>query len=63
MGVVMTGNHHSYVQPLPDHLISSEGNPDNHTHVVYKRAANQSLDSGATPRPNFGQADCGVEGE
>ncbi len=56
MGVVMTGNHHSYVQPLPDHLISSEGNPDNHTHVVYKKAANQSLDSGATPRPNFGSS-------
>lgn len=60
MGVVVTHNGHTYVQPLPDHLIKGSGNPNNHTHVVYKRSSTPP--TGITRRPGYGTADCGVEG-
>lgn len=61
MGVVITGNGNTFIQPLPDHLVGSDVNPSNHTHVVYKRAVPAS--TGGTPPPGFGGADCGVDGK
>ncbi|XP_065841079.1 A disintegrin and metalloproteinase with thrombospondin motifs 18-like, partial [Oscarella lobularis] len=52
MGVIITANMTLMLQPLPDHhSIGSVANPDNHTHIVYRRQANDAL----TTRP-YGRA-------
>ena len=62
MGVIMTDTDHLYVHGLPDHLLASEGNPDNHTHIVYKRSSSTVPASEGTSRPGHGKSGCGVEG-
>ena len=54
MGVIVTEEGSKFVQPLPDHLVTSNFNTDNHTHLIYKRAVKDQSGSG---RP-----ECSVHG-
>ena len=57
MGVIITANVTLMLQPLPDHYSTgSVANPANHTHIVYRRQANDDL-----PTPPYGRArECNV---
>ena len=54
MGVIMTDEGTTFVQPIPDYLVGSNDN-QNHTHVVYKRRTTEQ-----GPSTRF---ECGVQGQ
>eukprot|EP00118_Oscarella_pearsei_P024839 m.306911 g.306911 ORF g.306911 m.306911 type:complete len:1073 (+) comp41706_c0_seq1:35-3253(+) len=58
MGVIITNITTLMIHPLPDHH-SADGlsNPNNHTHIVYRRQADEEI-----PQAPYGRANCDVEG-